>query len=63
MTITLYKTYFMTRDWERAYHIIGDHLFAHIFMDFFMFLKTADEALVQISGTNIYEYLHFNFGK
>ena len=53
----------ITRDWETVYLILGDHLFSHLYKEYIIFLRTADESLVQISGTNIFVYLNDRLGR
>jgi len=43
--------------------MLGDAVFAHIYREFMIFLKTRDESLVQISGTNIFCYLSDKLGR
>lgn len=61
--INLNKTQLVTRDWERVYEMLGDHLFAHIYKEYLIFFKTKDDALIQVSGTNIFSYLSEKFGR
>jgi len=53
----------VTRNWERVYLILGDAVFSHIYKEYMIFLKTRDESLVQISGTNIFCYLSDRLGR
>lgn len=53
----------VTKNWERVYLYLGDHLFMHIYKEYMIFLKTRDESLVQISGTNIFCYLNEKLGR
>lgn len=53
----------ITRNWERVYRILGDAVFSHIYKDYIIFLKTRDDSLVQISGTNIFVYLNDKLGR
>ena len=53
----------VTRNWERVYLMLGDALFWHIYKEYMIFLKTRDESLVQISGTNIFCYLSDKLGR
>jgi hypothetical protein len=55
--INLNKTQFLSKNWEKARNIIGDHVFAHIYKDFLIFQKTLDHSLLQISGTNVHSFL------
>ena len=61
--INLNKQCMITRNWETVYMILGDKLFAHLYKEYIVFLKTADESLVQISGTNIFVYLNDKLGR
>ena len=61
--INLNKQCMVTKHWERVYLILGDHVFWHLYKEFMIFLKTRDESLVQISGTNIFCYLSDRLGK
>ena len=54
----------MTRTWEKLYWIMGDNLFVHIFKYYLIFQRSdSDDTLIQICGTNLFEYLHEHFGK
>lgn len=53
----------VTRNWERVYLMLGDTLFWHVYKEYMLFLKTRDESLVQISGTNIFCYLSDRLGR
>jgi len=33
-------------------------MFSHLYKDYTVFLKTRDESLVQVNGTNIFVYLN-----
>lgn len=57
------KQCMVTRNWERVYLILGDAVFSHIYKEYMIFLKTRDESLVQISGTNIFCYLSDRLGR
>jgi len=61
--INLNKQCMITRNWETVYMILGDKLFAHLYKEYIVFLKTTDESLVQISGTNIFVYLNDKLGR
>ena len=41
--------------------MLGDHLFAHLYKELIVFLKTRDHSLVQISGTNVFNFLSDKF--
>lgn len=43
--------------------MLGDALFWHLYKEYMIFLKTRDESLVQISGTNIFCYLSDRLGR
>lgn len=53
----------ITKNWERIYLMLGDAVFWHVYKEYMIFLKTRDESLVQISGTNIFCYLNDRLGK
>jgi hypothetical protein len=53
----------VTKNWERVYHMLGDSVFWHLYKEYMIFLKTRDESLVQISGTNIFCYLSDRLGR
>jgi hypothetical protein len=53
----------ITRNWEQVYKILGDALFSHLYKEYIIFLKTRDDSLVQISGTNIFVYLNDKLGR
>lgn len=54
----------MTRTWEKLYWMMGDHLFEHMFKNYLIFQRSENEdTLIQICGTNLFEYLHEHFGK
>ena len=61
--INLNKQCMITRNWERVYQMLGDRLFAHLYKEYIVFLKTRDDSLVQISGTNIFVYLNDKLGR
>lgn len=61
--INLNKQCMVTKNWERIYFMLGDHIFKHIYKEYIIFLKTRDESLVQISGTNIFSYLNEKLGR
>jgi hypothetical protein len=56
--INLNKQCMITRNWEMVYQILGDRLFAHLYKEYTVFLRTRDESLVQVNGTNIFVYLN-----
>jgi len=53
----------ITRNWEMVYQVLGDRAFAHLYKEFTVFLKTRDESLVQVNGTNIFVYLNDRLGR
>ena len=53
----------ITRNWETVYKILGDVLFSHLYKEYIIFLKTRDDSLVQVSGTNIFVYLNDKLGR
>jgi hypothetical protein len=59
--VNLNVAQFVTRQWEMVYHILGEQVFAHLYREFIVFLKTRDHSLVQISGTNVFNYLSDRF--
>ena len=61
--INLYQTEFMNRKWDAVYQVMGQALFSHFFKEYMTFRQTKDDALVQISGINIFHYLNQNFGR
>jgi hypothetical protein len=61
--INLNKQCMITKNWERVYLMLGDAVFWHVYKEYMIFLKTRDESLVQISGTNIFFYLNDRLGK
>lgn len=61
--INLNKQQLITRDWEKVYLMLGDHLFAHLYAEYIIFYKTKDDSLIQVSGTNIFSYLSEKFGR
>ena len=61
--INLNKQSFITRNWESVYKILGDALFKHLYKEYIIFLKTRDDSLVQVSGTNIFVYLNDKLGR
>jgi len=61
--INLNKQCMITRNWETVYKILGDELFSHLYKEYIIFLKTRDDSLVQISGTNIFVYLNDKLGR
>lgn len=44
--INLNKQCMITRNWEMVYQILGDRLFAHLYKEYTVFLRTRDESLV-----------------
>lgn len=61
--INLNKQCLITRNWESVYKILGDDLFKHLYKEYIIFLKTRDDSLVQVSGTNIFVYLNDKLGR
>ena len=61
--INLNKQCLITRNWESVYKILGDALFKHLYKEYIIFLKTRDDSLVQVSGTNIFVYLNEKLGR
>ena len=61
--INLNKQSMVTKNWERDYLMMGDHLFRHFYKHYMIFLTTRDDALVQISGCNIFVFLNDKFGR
>jgi hypothetical protein len=61
--INLNKQCMITRNWEMVYMILGDKMFAHLYKEYTVFLKTRDESLVQVNGTNIFVYLNDRLGR
>ena len=61
--INLNKQCMITRNWETVYKILGDVLFSHLYKEYIIFLKTRDDSLVQVSGTNIFVYLNDKLGR
>ena len=61
--INLNKQCMITRNWEIVYLILGDRLFSHLYKEYTVFLKTRDESLVQVNGTNIFVYLNDKLGR
>lgn len=53
----------ITRNWEIVYLMLGDQLFAHLYKEYIIFLRTRDDSLVQISGTNVFVYLNDRLGR
>ena len=53
----------INRNWEEVYKILGDAIFSHLYKEYIIFLKTRDDSLVQISGTNIFVYLSDKLGR
>ena len=53
----------ITRNWETVYKILGDAVFKHLYKEYIIFLRTKDESLVQVSGTNIFVYLNDKLGR
>lgn len=53
----------ITRNWEHVYLMLGDKLFAHLYKEYIIFLRTRDDSLVQISGTNVFVYLNDRLGR
>jgi len=41
-----------------VWKILGDKIFRHVYKEYLIFLRTRDESLVQVAGTNIYVYLN-----
>lgn len=46
-----------------VYLILGDKMFSHLYKEYTVFLKTRDESLVQVNGTNIFVYLNDRLGR
>jgi len=46
-----------------VYMILGDRMFSHLYKEYTVFLKTRDESLVQVNGTNIFVYLNDRLGR
>lgn len=46
MHINLNKQTMVTRNWERVYLMLGDHVFKHFYKNYLIFLKTRDDSLV-----------------
>jgi hypothetical protein len=44
--INLNKQCMITRNWERAYLLLGDGVFSHLYKEWTIFLKTREESLV-----------------
>lgn len=63
MHINLNKQSMVTKNWERVYLMLGDHLFRYFYQNYLIFLRTRDDSLVQISGCNIFVYLNDKFGR
>ena len=61
--INLNKQCLITRNWESVYKILGDALFKHLYKEYIIFLRTRDDSLVQVSGTNIFVYLNDKLGR
>ena len=61
--VNLNRAQFVSKYWEKVYHILGDHVTKHIQKDYLIFFKTQDDSLVQISGPNIFKYLSEKFGR
>ena len=61
--INLNKQCLITRNWEQVYKILGDALFKHLYKEYIIFLRTRDDSLVQVSGTNIFVYLNDKLGR
>lgn len=55
--VNLNRSQLVTRDWENTYFVLGDKVFGHMIKEFIIFLKTRDHSLVQISGTNVFNFL------
>jgi len=53
----------VTKSWELVYFMLGDLLFSHVYKEYIIFLKTREDSLVQISGTNIFCYLNDKLGR
>jgi hypothetical protein len=60
--INLNKQCMITRDWEAIYLMMGETLFRHLYKEYIIFLRTRDDSLVQISGSNIFSYLNEKLG-
>lgn len=43
--------------------MLGDHIFTHLYKEFIIFIRSQEDSLVQISGTNIFNYLSDKFGR
>jgi hypothetical protein len=41
-----------------VWQAVGDKIFRHLYKEYLIFLRTRDESLVQVAGTNIYVYLN-----
>ena len=61
--INLNKQSMVTKNWERIYLMMGDHIFRYFYENYLIFLKTRDDSLVQISGCNIFVFLNDKFGR
>ena len=61
--LNLNKTEMMTKEWEIVYTGFGDQLFSHLYKKYMIFQKTQDDSFIQISGSNIFEYINDKFGK
>lgn len=61
--INLNKQCMITRNWEQVYKILGDKIFKDLYKHYTVFLKTRDESLVQVNGTNVFVYLNDRIGR
>ena len=43
--------------WQAIYEALGDALFEHILKEYFIFMISKNETLVQISGLDIHSYI------
>jgi len=57
INVTTLKQYFILRKWDNIRHMIGNHLFQHLYENYLIFTKSKDGSLVQIAGVNIFSYL------
>lgn len=46
-----------SRNWQKVYEVLGSHLFKWFYTNYLIFLKTMDDALVQIAGKSIFTFL------
>ena len=61
--INLNKSEFICFEWEQIYQIMGDAIFDHFYKTYLIFVRGADDSLIQLSGSNIFEYIRDKFGK